>query len=304
MTDRRAVLVGMLAASLSPALNAKAQTSQPFFAVPDGACDTHFHIFDPRFPYMPDAALKPPFATASQYRAVMRRMTLSRGVVVCPTTYGTDNRCTLDAMTQLGPNMRGVVGVNPDVADADIKRWHEAGVRGVRLDTKVTLKDIPDIAARIHPYGWHVQSVLSAANAQDMGPVLLGLPTPVVLVHMGRVPMPAGMNSPSYKAVRRLLDKNGYVKLSNPYVDSKIGPPGYDDMGAIAKSYIAAKPGRVLWGSNWPLPDFVGSPLPDVMGFLNLLSQWAPDEAVRHRILVENPEVVYDFEGKARPKAA
>src|SRR5579872_2300089 len=110
MTDhnRRAVLGGISAALM--ASRALAQTpantsAVPAFPVPDGACDTHFHIFDPRFPYMPDAALKPPFATAGEYRPVMRRMRLSRGVVVCPTTYGTDNRCTLDAMTQLGPHM-------------------------------------------------------------------------------------------------------------------------------------------------------------------------------------------------------
>jgi predicted TIM-barrel fold metal-dependent hydrolase len=302
--NRRAVLGGLSAMAAMPIADAKAQTPGPKFAIPDGACDTHFHIFDPRFPYMPDAALKPPFATASQYRMVMQRMRLSRGVVVCPTTYGTDNRATIDAMAFLGPNMRGVAGVNPDVSDADIKRWHELGVRGIRLDTGVGLSDIPVLARRIAPYGWHVQSVLSTANTADMGPVLLSLPTPVVLVHMGRVPQPAGMNSPAYKTVRQLLDKNGYVKLSNPYVDSKLGPPAYADMGAIAKSYVAARPDKILWGSNWPLPDMTTGPLPDVMIFLNLLADWAPDEAIRHRILVENPEAVYGFDAKARPKAA
>src|SRR3954466_3827456 len=101
--DRRTVLGGLCATLASPlAGGALARSSAPAFAVPDGACDTHFHIFDPRYPYMPDAELKPPFATAGDYRLVMRRMRLSRGVVVCPTTYGTDNRATIDAMAQLG----------------------------------------------------------------------------------------------------------------------------------------------------------------------------------------------------------
>jgi predicted TIM-barrel fold metal-dependent hydrolase len=112
------------------------------------------------------------------------------------------------------------------------------------------------------------------------------------------------MNSPAYKAVRRLLDSgHGWVKLSNPYIDSKIGPPDYADMGAVAKSYIAARPDRLLWGSNWPLPDFTTGPLPDVMTFFNLMPDWAPDAALRHRILVENAEVVYGFDSKNRPKA-
>ena len=43
--------------------------------------------------------------------------------------------------------------------------------------------------------------------------------------------------------------------------------------------------------------------MPDDVTLINLLAEWAPDEKLRHRILVENPERFYGFDPKKRPKA-
>jgi D-galactarolactone isomerase len=51
----------------------------------------------------------------------------------------------------------------------------------------------------------------------------------------------------------------------------------------------------MLWGSDWPHPSLNADHKPDDAVLFDLLSQWAPDEATRHRILVENPEAVYGF---------
>ena len=57
-TDRRAVLGGLAAASFAkPALAALDHVS---FKVPDGACDCHHHVYDPRWAYAPTAVIKPP----------------------------------------------------------------------------------------------------------------------------------------------------------------------------------------------------------------------------------------------------
>jgi 2-pyrone-4,6-dicarboxylate lactonase len=49
---------------------------------------------------------------------------------------------------------------------------------------------------------------------------------------------------------------------------------------------VSARPDRLIWGSDWPhLPDGQR----DTGELLNLLADWAPDEADRHRILVESP---------------
>src|SRR5258708_598237 len=90
-----------------------------------------------------------------------------------------------------------------------------------------------------------------------------------------------------------------YVKLSGAYIDTKIGPPSYADATKIAQAYVKAAPERLVWGSDWPHPNLAFHNKPNDAVLFDLLSQWAPDERTRHRILVENPQSVYGF-----PKSA
>ena len=57
--------------------------------------------------------------------------------------------------------------------------------------------------------------------------------------------------------------------------------------------YVQAAPERLVWGSNWPHPGESDRPNDAVL--LDLLGQWAPSSALRHRILVENPAALYGF---------
>jgi D-galactarolactone isomerase len=99
-----------------------------------------------------------------------------------------------------------------------------------------------------------------------------------------------------YALMRRLLDKgNVWIKLSGAYADTKVGPPTYADSTAIAKAYVQAAPQRLVWGSDWPHPTEPVDKKPDDAVLFDLLAEWAPDEATLHRILVENPAVLYDF---------
>jgi 2-pyrone-4,6-dicarboxylate lactonase len=56
---------------------------------------------------------------------------------------------------------------------------------------------------------------------------------------------------------------------------------------------MAAAPGRLIWGSDYPrlsFADKVGS-----VALFNLLHRWAPDAATKQRILVENPARLFGF---------
>jgi predicted TIM-barrel fold metal-dependent hydrolase len=63
----------------------------------------------------------------------------------------------------------------------------------------------------------------------------------------------------------------------------------------VAQAYIAAAPERVVWGSDWPHP--TENEKPDDAVLFDLLSEWAPDDATRRRILVDNPAKLYGFPG-------
>jgi D-galactarolactone isomerase len=120
------------------------------------------------------------------------------------------------------------------------------------------------------------------------------LPSQIVFDHMGHVPQPAGLSHPVFSVIRRLVDKGRtWVKLSVTYDNTKEGPPGYADITTVAQAYVKAATERVVWGSNWPHPNETNKP--DDAALFDLLSKWAPDEATRNRILVQNPVALYNF---------
>jgi D-galactarolactone isomerase len=57
---------------------------------------------------------------------------------------------------------------------------------------------------------------------------------------------------------------------------------------------VNAAPERLVWGSDWPHPTEKDK-LPDDAVLFDLLLDWAPDEKVRRRILVESAEILYGF---------
>jgi predicted TIM-barrel fold metal-dependent hydrolase len=61
----------------------------------------------------------------------------------------------------------------------------------------------------------------------------------------------------------------------------------------MARALIEAAPDRIIWGSDYPhlsFADKVGS-----VELFNLLGTWAPDEATRRKILVDNPGKLFGF---------
>ena len=139
--DRRRFLksaaLGVLAASAaSGSLNSRAQqpvpytsgTGAPKLKLPANSCDCHMHIYDSRFPFVANATLKPPDAHVQDYRLLQKRLGTTRTVVVQPSSYGTDNRCTLDAVEQLGATARAIAVVNASVTDTELKRLGAAGL--------------------------------------------------------------------------------------------------------------------------------------------------------------------------------
>ncbi|HEX5634840.1 MAG TPA: amidohydrolase family protein, partial [Gemmatimonadales bacterium] len=276
-------------------------SSLPRFRPPEGACDCHLHIYDPRFP-MAWPELRPtPDATVADYRLLQQRLGTTRAVVVQPAAYGIDNRVTLDALAQMGPAARGVAVVEPSVSDEELAAMHEAGVRGVRFSlydrtaAVISAEMIEPLAPRIAAMGWHVQLHLRGDQIVAMADLLGRLPGTVVVDHMGRMPQPEGIRHPAFAVVRRLLDTGrAWVKLSAPYLESKTGSPHYSDATRVAREYVRHAPQRLVWGSDWPHPT-ERDKKPDDAALLDLLHEWALDDELFRRILADNPAALYGF---------
>ena len=312
--DRRAFLQGTglaaIAAGTIGARRAQAQIQVPNSSgtaaaklkAPANACDCHMHIYDPaRFPMPPSQRVAPTNATVTEYRLLHRRTGTTRVIVVHPRNYAIDNRVTVDAIKQLAPNARGVAVLHPTVTDAELKALNEAGIRGIRfsLGDPATAAVTPDmvepLARRVADLGWHVQFNVGGDQIVALADVLRRLPTPMVFDHLAN-PGPAGIDHPSHAIVRSLIDRGRtWVKLSGAYSNSRGGPP-YQDATRIAQAFVKAAPERLVWGSDWPHPGVVAvADKPDDALLFDLLSVWAPDEATRNRILVQNPETLYGF---------
>ena len=268
---------------------------------PPGACDCHIHIYEDGYPLAPSATFTPPHSPVSAYRRMQRALGLERAIVVQPTGYGFDNSCLLDALVQLGDSARGVAVLPADTGEAELRRLHEAGVRGVRYmmlagsGGVLPWSTLEDMAARIAPLGWNINLQLDGRDLPQHRALIDHLPGKVVIDHTGKFIEPVPVSDPAFKALLAVLERpERWVKLAAPYETSKVGPPHYDDVSALAKALVQAHPDRCLWASNWPHPN--RSPPPADADVLALLDEWtAGDPLLRQRVLVDNPAKVYGF---------
>jgi D-galactarolactone isomerase len=148
------------------------------------------------------------------------------------------------------------------------------------------------VAARVQAVGWHVQLQLDGRLLPEREAQIRSWPGRIVIDHVGKFLEPVPPDHAAFHCLLRLVDSGRvWVKLSAPYEVSKMGPPLYDDVGRLAKLLVKAAPERMLWASNWPHPSVREKP--DDAVLLDLLLAWAPDEAVRTSILVDNPAALY-----------
>lgn len=274
-------------------------TERATLRAPANATDCHFHLYDNRFPPAP-GGLPAPDASPADYHALQARIGTTRGVIIQPSLYGVDNRPTLEGLSALGPNFRAVVVVNTAVTDQELQRLHGLGVRGIRFNLAqagaTTLDMVEPLSRRVDALGWHCQVNMPGDKIVAASDTFLRVRGKLVFDHLAHCPQPAGVESDTFKLIRRLLDQgNTWVKLSGLYADSKVGPPSYADTAAVARAFAAAAPGRVVWGSDWPHPTERMDNKPDDALLFDLLATVVPDEAARRRVLVDNPAALYDF---------
>ncbi len=273
--------------------------SRPQLKAPPGACDTHMHIYNHRIPTAATAKFVPPDASVPEYLAMRARLGVARTVVVQPSTYGKDNRGTLEAMAAIGPSARGIAVVDETVSDAELERLTKLGIRGIRFfmlgGAPLPLEILETMSARVAPFGWHVVFQMDGRDLADHEALLNRLTSALIIDHVGKFLEPVEPDHPGFRTLLRLLD-NGrtWTKLSAPYETSKVGPPFYDDVGKLAKALVKAAPDRMLWATNWPHP-IPGVAIPEDAWMLDMLLDWVPDEATRNKVLVGNPASLYGF---------
>ncbi len=270
-----------------------------------GACDSHVHVYDQRYPISPSTVLTPPDASLVEYRAVQAALGLDRVVFVQPTTYGLDNRCQLEAVAELGDAARAVVVVDDTTTDDELARLTSQGGRGARFHMlpggAVPWEIMHTVAELIAGHGWHIQLQLNGRELAERLDALLALPTPIVVDHVGRFMPPVEPEDPAFGALLTLLDTGRcWVKLSAPYESTHDGAPDYPTVATLAHRLVKHAPERMLWATNWPHPGQVDPPTPTQLA--GLRDAWLPTDALRRQVLVDNPAEVYGFDPNPNPE--
>lgn len=278
---------------------------RPRIALPPEACDCHAHILGPAaaHPYAAERVYTPPDCLLPEYERMLAAAGIARAVLVQPSVYAQDNTVLLEALERSGGRFRGVAVVGAAVPDLELARLHARGVRGLRVNVvdvpgrlpgALPLAELRALAARIAPLAWHLELLLHVHEFPELDRALAGLPVDVVLGHLGYMKTARGLDDPGFRALVRLL-RGGrcWVKLTAPYRISA-QPLPYADVAPFARALAEARADRLLWGSDWPHVMLKGA-MPNDADLVDLLVEWLPDEALRRRVLVDNPAALYGF---------
>ncbi|MGB6105034.1 MAG: amidohydrolase family protein [Pusillimonas sp.] len=265
------------------------------------ACDCHIHIYDLESHPLPRAhPFAPPAAPWADYLALRHDLGLGRCIIVQPMGYRFDNRCTLEALAASKGTARAIVALQPGTDPEILLQMNSLGVVGVRFmmvpnsGNIVTWDMLPLVAREIADLGWHINLQLDGRDLHLYQDLLLSLPCPVVIDHIGKFLEPVPATDASFLRLCELLDTGRFwVKLSAPYETSRKGPPQYSDVGILARELAHRYTERCLWASNWPHPG--QRQRPDNAGLLALLDDWTPSAAAREKILRWNPHAFYRF---------
>jgi predicted TIM-barrel fold metal-dependent hydrolase len=273
----------------------------PRFAVPQDASDCHAQIIGPLtlFPLQLERSYTPPEAPLAAYRHMLETLGLSRGVLVQPSVFGTDNSCMLQALARHRNTLRGVAAVAPTIEEDELDRLASNGVKGVRLNMLfeggVPIDHLERLARRIERLRWHVELLIDLRQLPALMPRLRDLPIEIVIDHLGHMPAAFGPEHQGFQDLLELMQGGRcWVKLSGAYRVSTAGPP-FHDTKPFVRALVDADPTRLIWGSDWPHTAITGHRVNDG-DLLDLLAYWVPEARLRHLILVQNPARLYGFD--------
>lgn len=278
---------------------------KPRLALPKGSIDTHVHVFEPGYPLSPARGYNPPDSTLADLKHLHATLGVDRVVFTQPSVYGTDNSAILDAMAALNgetpDRARSVVALDMSVGEEELAALDASGVRGVRLNTDnkggmpIGIDEIPELAARIRPFGWHLEFLFPGKDIVELMPVFGALEVPMSIAHFAYQPATAGVRATGFQALVELARRgNAWIKISGANRVSATDLPPYDDVKPMAEALIRAAPERIMWGTDWPHPNkYLVNP--NDGDLVDAFGDWVSDDAMRRRIMIDTPAAFYRF---------
>jgi predicted TIM-barrel fold metal-dependent hydrolase len=280
--------------------------------MPVRAWDSHMHVTSPEYALASDAAYTPSLHNLQHAMSFEKTIGIPNIVLVQPSIYGNDNSCLLDALKAIGPRHgRGVVGIDPDAIQlSTLEKWHELGVRGVRLNlksnnTSITEQSLQDMLTRyanaIRPLGWILELFIGMEHIPILERISGNLGVQLCIAHFGAPKMPTAEERTSpldpydlvgfQSLVNMLQTGNVWLKFSAAYRFE--ADPEMRGIEAVANELLKRAPGRIVFASDWPHTRFDGL---DVRPFVEKCLQWTDAAGVTEEVFSLNARKLWDVE--------
>jgi predicted TIM-barrel fold metal-dependent hydrolase len=258
---------------------------------------------------VPDAQYIPPSHMLDEALEREAELGIDKIVLVQPSVYGNDNSCLIEGLRRLGPyNARGVVAFDPSTVDPmTLRKWHELGVRGVRVNFQSVGKKINErelevllrqYADLIRPLDWVLQLYISLSSMAMLERILPPLRIKACLDHFGSPSLPdLYTNEQGYarfladiSSLARLIEcSRTYVKISAYYRLCK----DVSQLEPIARILFGVANGeKVVFGTDWPHTRFAGL---NIEPFIQVVLDWCnADEELINRVFRDNAATLWD----------
>jgi predicted TIM-barrel fold metal-dependent hydrolase len=209
---------------------------------PDIIFDAHFHVFDPRFPLVPNQGYLPDRYTVSDYRERTKDYNVRGGAVVSGSFQAFDQDYLVDALSRLGPGFVGVTQLPASVSDEELIELDDSGIRGVRFNVQrggsENIRHLDTLARRIHEIvGWHVELYADAGELDEQMPILMALPA-VSIDHLG-------LSLSGFTNLLKLAEQGARIKATG------FGRVDFDVSNAL-KDLYSANPDCLMFGTDLP----------------------------------------------------
>ena len=268
----------------------------PHVRLPAGACDAHVHIFGPqaRFPLLPSRRLDVEDCTCDDLVALQTTLGLSRALLVQSFQHGYSYEYMLNALSRYPQRFRGVAAPAPDITDGELDILTRAGVVGARFAFMASPYIDAALLRRVAERGWQAHFMVEGeAQIAAWRDRILTFPGRFVIEHLGMPPAARGVESPEFRFVLECLETGRcWVKLSPRFSKEPVLP--FSDVVPFVHAAVARAPQRLLWGSDWPHPNYF-EPMPNDADLVDLLADWIPDENTRRLVLVDNAAELFGF---------
>lgn len=241
--------------------------------------DAHLHIIDPAFPLVANQGHVPTAFTVDDYLEQAAPLGIAGGAVVSGYFQAFDQTYLVAALQRLGPSFVGVTQVPPGIADDEVLRLADAGVRAVRFNLhrggSAGLDALESLALRVWELArWHVELYIDAQALAPLRDLVLRLPC-VVVDHLG-------LSQAGLPVLLELVESGVRVKATG-FARGDLHVP------RALQAIAAVNPGALLFGTDLPS---TRAPRPFAASDIDLVVDALGAENAR-RALLENAVKLY-----------